>query len=44
MPRDGGSYEIRVGHEALKAAVPTKVVVKDGETVTLNVTMKLADR
>ena len=35
-----GSYDIRVWHEALKAAVPTRVVVKDGETVTLNVTMK----
>ena len=35
-----GSYDIRVWHEALKAAVPTKVVVKDGETITLNVTMK----
>ncbi|HEX5214582.1 MAG TPA: carboxypeptidase regulatory-like domain-containing protein [Vicinamibacterales bacterium] len=35
-----GSYDIKVWHEALKAAVPTRVVVKDGETVTLNVTMK----
>ena len=35
-----GSYDIRIWHEALKAATPAKVVVKDGETVTLNVTMK----
>ena len=35
-----GSYDIRIWHEALKAAAPAKVVVKDGETVTLNVTMK----
>jgi hypothetical protein len=35
-----GAYEIRIWHEALKAAAPVKVVVKDGETATLNVTMK----
>ena len=34
-----GSRELRVWHEALKVTVPVKVVVKDGETATIDVTM-----
>jgi Carboxypeptidase regulatory-like domain len=33
-----GTYDLRIWHETLKAA-PMKVVVKDGETTTANVTL-----
>ena len=31
-----GTYTLKVWHEALKAAVPARVTVKDGETVTVD--------
>jgi plastocyanin len=34
-----GTHELRVWHEALKVAAPVKVTVKDGETVTVNLTL-----
>ena len=34
-----GKYQLRVWHETLKTATPVSVVVKDGETVTLDLTL-----
>ena len=34
-----GKYQLRVWHETLKTAAPVTVVVKDGETVTVDLTM-----
>ena len=34
-----GKYQLRVWHETLKTAAPVTVVVKDGETVTVDVTL-----
>jgi len=34
-----GKYQLRVWHETLKAAAPVTVVVKDGETVTVDLTL-----
>jgi len=34
-----GKYQLRVWHEALKTAAPVTVVVKDGETVTVDLTL-----
>jgi len=34
-----GTYNLKVWHEALKIAVPVKVTVKDGETVTVDLSL-----
>jgi len=34
-----GKYQLRVWHETLKTATPVTVVVKDGETVTVDLTL-----
>lgn len=34
-----GKYQLRVWHETLKTAAPVTVVVKDGETVTVDLTL-----
>lgn len=34
-----GKYQLKVWHETLKAAAPVTVVVKDGETVTVDLTL-----
>jgi plastocyanin len=34
-----GKYQLRIWHETLKSAAPVTVVVKDGETVTVDLTL-----
>lgn len=34
-----GTYTLKIWHEALKVAAPVKVTVKDGETVTVDLTL-----
>lgn len=34
-----GTHQLKVWHEALKVATPVTVVVKDGETTTMNLTL-----